>query len=208
MLHTEIRKYGSVTVHLLYYDGFVMNDHLNKLLPHEWETLSKINHPNKKREFVAMRTLRTLIFGNEKILYNEIGAPYIENHGFISISHADCVVGLAFCEDFRVGLDLEPIREMVLRVKHKFLSQKEKESFDLNSTEEMIKIWSGKEALYKLSGRKKIIFAKQLLLTRIDELRWKGEMVFPDTHKEVEMVIEKIDNFVISINTQAIYESK
>lgn len=206
MLHIETIKYGVVSVHLLYCANFEMAEHLLDLLPNEMEKLATIHHPGKKKEFVAVRTLRTHIFGKRPIYYDEIGAPHIEGDGYISISHANGVVGLASSKDFRIGLDLEPIREKVMRVKHKFLSPKELEQCDTDSVEEMIKVWSGKEALYKLAGRKQLIFAEQLLLEKKDALNWKGEIHFSDKFIAVELVIDKKDNFVISINANPIYE--
>lgn len=206
MFHTENIQYGSVSVYLLYYDNFVTEEHLHNLLPKEQQRLADFKHPKRRREYVATRILRTFHFGNEPILYSEIGAPYVEGEGFISISHANHVVGMAYCPSFQVGLDLEPIHEKVMRVKHKFLSPEEQRSTDTSSVEEMIKVWSGKEALYKLAGRKEIIFAENLLLHRIDSLKWKGRIYFPDTKKEVEMTIETKHDFVISINASPVYE--
>lgn len=208
MFHTESIKYGPVTVFLLYYDDFVTEEHLHNLLPNEQVKLQRLNHPSRRREFVATRVLRTMHFGNEPILYSKIGAPYVEGEGFISISHANHVVGMAYCQSFHVGLDLEPIHEKVMKVKHKFLSDEEKILTDTDSVEEMIKVWSGKEALYKLAGRKEIVFAENLLLTKIDELHWKGRIYFPNNKKEVELTIDRKDNFVISINASPVYEVK
>ena len=208
MFHTENIKYGPVSVFLLYYDEFVTEEHLHNLLPEEHIKLEKLSHPARRREYVATRVLRTMHFGNEPILYSDIGAPYVEGEGFISISHANHVVGMAYCKSFQVGLDLEPIHEKVMRVKHKFLSTEEKQLTDTSSVEEMIKVWSGKEALYKLAGRKEIIFAESLLLTRINELHWKGRIYFPNNKKEVELTIDTKSDFVISINASPVYEVK
>ena len=208
MFHTEKIIYGPVSVFLLYYDDFVTEEHLHNLLPLEHKKLETLNHTARRREYVATRVLRTIHFGNEPILYSEIGAPYVEGEGFISISHANHVVGMAYCKSFQVGLDLEPINEKVMRVKHKFLSVEEKEMTDTSSVEEMIKVWSGKEALYKLAGRKEIIFAESLLLTRIDELKWKGRIYFHNKKKEVELTLDIKNDFVISINASPVYEVK
>ena len=208
MFHTENIKYGPVSVFLLYYENFITKEHLHNLLPEEHITLEKLKHPSRKREYVATRILRTMHFGNEPILYSDIGAPYVEGEGFISISHANHVVGLAYCKSFQVGLDLEPIREKVMRVKHKFLSSEEKQQTNINSIEEMIKVWSGKEALYKLARRKQIIFSENLLLTKINELKWKGQIVFPEQKKEVDLIIDSRNGFIISINTTPVYEIK
>ena len=206
MFHTETRKYGPVEVHLLYFENFITDEHYHNLMDEEFERLEKLKHPARKREFVATRVLRSMVFGNEHILYNEIGAPYIEEEGFISISHAPHVVGLAFCKRFPIGLDLEPIRQKAVVVKNKFLSPSEAQSLQLDNTLEMTKVWSGKEALYKLAGRKGIIFAENLHLDKRTEEEWEGRIKFPGITKFVPMHIVKVNDFVLSVNSNPVYE--
>lgn len=206
MFHTETRKYGPVEVHLLYFENFLTEEHYHNLMEEEFERLKSLKHPARRREFVATRVLRSMVFGNEHILYNDIGAPYIEGEGFISISHAPHVVGLAFCKRFQIGLDLEPIREKAMIVKDKFLSQKEARSLQTDSILEMTKVWSGKEALYKLAGRKGIIFAESLHLVKRKEEEWEGRIEFTNDLKFVPMHIVKVNDFVISVNSNPVYE--
>tara|TARA_B100000508_G_scaffold141092_1_gene146401 strand:- start:60522 stop:61148 length:627 start_codon:yes stop_codon:yes gene_type:complete len=208
MFHTETRKYGPVEVHLLYYENFFMEEHLHNLLDEEQKRLQKLNHPSRKREFVATRVLRSMVFGNEPILYNDIGAPHIKGEGYISISHAPHVVGLAFCKLFQIGLDLEPIRSKAMNVSDKFLSKHEKTVLETTSEVEMTKVWSGKEALYKLAGRKGIIFSESLLLEKFDEEEWEGRIQFPGILKFVPMHIVKINDFVLSVNSNPVYEKE
>lgn len=205
MFRSEKIAYKSVTVYLLYYTDFDVEDHLHNLLSAEQQQLNLFAHPNRKREYVATRILRTMVFGNEPILYNEVGAPYIMAAGFVSISHAQNVVGLAFSEEHPVGLDLEPIRPKVLRVCHKFLSEEEREVLDSSNVETMIKVWSGKEALYKLAGRKKIQLSKELRLMpeATNSNLWSG-VIDNHTHKKhVTLSITKRNEFVVSINIDA-----
>ncbi len=206
MFHTETRKYGPVEVHLLYFESFEMEEHYHNLMGHEHERLMTLNHPARKREYVATRVLRTMFFGNESILYNEVGAPFIEGEGFISISHAPHVVGLAFCKEFQLGLDLEPVREKALIVKDKFLSPNESRLLKTDNALEMTKVWSGKEALYKLSGRKGIIFSENLHLIKRKEEEWEGRIQFSDSVKFVPMHIVKVNDFVLSVNSNRVYE--
>lgn len=208
MFHTETRKYGPVDVHLLYFENFIMEDHYHNLMDEEFERLKMLHHPARRREFVATRVLRSMVFGNEHILYNDIGAPFIKDEGFISISHAPHVVGLAFCKRFQIGLDLEPIREKAKLVKRKFLSSHEFKQLDTESILEMTKAWSGKEALYKLAERKGIIFAENLLLNKRDEEEWEGKIVFPDRTRYVPMHIVKVSDFVLSVNSNPPYDEK
>lgn len=183
-----------------------MEEHYHNLMGAEYERLKTLSHPARKREYVATRVLRTMVFGNENILYNDVGAPFIEGEGFISISHAPHVVGLAFCKQFQVGLDLEPIREKALIVKDKFLSSDESRLLKTNSALEMTKVWSGKEALYKLAGRKGIIFSENLHLIKRKEEEWEGKIQFVDRVKFVPMHIVKVNDFILSVNSNRVYE--
>lgn len=203
MFHSEKLTFGDVEVYLLYYENFIEDEHLHNLLPEEHIRLETYHHPSRRREYIATRVLRTMVFGNEPILYSEIGAPYIEKEGFISISHAHRVVGLAFSRFFQVGLDLEPIRDKVLNVAHKFLSDTEKVNLDATNTKEMIKTWSGKEALYKLAGRKGIHFAKELALQKLENDMWLGQINCGNVRKKVHLSITERQDFVISVNPKA-----
>lgn len=206
MFRYENITIGDVTIHLLQHKNTLESDFESYLLPNEMERLESINHIIKKEEFVATRILRTMVFGTIPIQYSEIGAPFINDGSYISISHSWSVVGIAHCDDFMIGLDLEPIRDTAKKVKSKFLSEDEWENTDTSSIEEMTKVWSGKEALYKLAGRKKIIFKESLLLKKIKDSKWEGRIKFPESDRRVDMQIFKKDKFIISINTSPTYD--
>jgi 4'-phosphopantetheinyl transferase EntD len=148
--------------------------------------------------------LRHQLFGFSHIHYNEHGAPFIENEGFISISHAPGIVGLAISRDFQIGLDIEPLRPKALLLKDKFLSDDERTHFDIHSELEMTKVWSAKEALYKLAGRKQIIFKTDLLLKKQSSSIWEGRIINPDAHLKVELNIFVQDGCVITVNDSPI----
>lgn len=203
MFNFEKITENEVSIHLMYYQEFDIEDYLYQLLPKEIKRLAEFANIKRKREFVATRILRSSLFGKSEIKYSDIGAPFIEEEGYISISHASNVVGIAFSKIHAVGLDLEPIREKIHRVKHKFLNSNESKQLDINSTHEMIKVWSAKETLYKLAKRKKIIFATELLLQKIDEVSWIGTIDNFDHRREVLLTILTQKDFVISFNIQA-----
>lgn len=192
---------NGIQVHLLRFKDFEVKNYLDELCEKELLALECLKHSQRKMEFVATRILRNQLFGKKHISYNNLGAPAIENENYISISHTKNIVGIACCEKFQIGLDIEPIRPKVLRVKHKFLSQQEKEQLDINSEEEMTKVWSGKEAMYKIAGRKKIIFAQQLRLLKKSENDWRGAFHFPERRATSQLHISRQDHLIISINT-------
>ena len=187
---------NSTKIHLLKYDEFDPFAHLDKLTGLERERLSTFSHIKRQREFVATRLLRHELFGYEHIHYDAHGAPFIEQEGYISISHSTNQVGIAVNSNYQVGLDLEPHRSNILSLAHKFLSHEERLSFDCTNPVTVTKIWSCKEALYKLAGRKKIIFKDDLVVGD----NWNCLIDNYDHKLKVKMDIFDIDETIISIN--------
>lgn len=195
---------GLTRLHLLTYEPFDVHLFDHYLSPDEKGRMSSFQHIKRKREFLATRILCQRLFGKKRIQYNEHGAPYIGSTEHISISHSKNIVGIAINPEFVVGLDLEPHRENIFDLVKKFISEHEKNVFDVNSTLEMTKMWSAKEALYKLAGRKKIIFSTELLLDKEDNGCWIGTIVNPDHHLSVKLDIFELNDTIVSLNTEAI----
>lgn len=192
---------GSTQIHLMEYDNFEPSKYTEHLSEVELERFNTFRHVKRRREFIATRILRKRILGDQRIQYNSIGAPYIEGVGFISISHSFHLVGLAFNEYYMVGLDLETPRENILDIIHKFLAPTERYWFNSQNKLEMTQVWSAKEALYKLAGRKKIIFKEQLLLSKSSSGDWLGEIINPDHTLSVQLDIFDHQGTVVSINS-------
>lgn len=192
-----------IEIHLLYFAKYDPTEFLDQLTALEKERYFSFKHINRRREFVATRILRHRLFGFQHIHYNEYGAPYIENEGFISISHSPGVVGIALCKSFKVGLDLEQRRDKALYLCSKFLSVEESQKLDILSSDEMTKVWSAKEVLYKLAGRKQILFKHDLLLDKIDDENWKGIILNQNETIKVDLSIFVKDNLIISINSSS-----
>jgi phosphopantetheinyl transferase len=148
---------GTTEIHLMEYGDFDPSNYTDHLSPLEMARFLTFRHIRRQREFIATRILRKKILDEHHIEYNEIGAPYIKGVGYISISHSSHLVGLAFNENYMIGLDLETPRENILEIVPKFIAPSEELLFDVCNQLEMTQMWSAKEALYKLAGRKKII---------------------------------------------------
>lgn len=187
----------------MHYKAFIPSDYLDNLTDQERERYFSFNNINRQCEFVATRILRHRLFGFEHIHYDEHGAPYIENEGFISISHAPGVVGIALCKDFKIGLDLEPKRNKAKKLFPKFLSKNEIEELDVESEDEMTTAWSLKEVLYKLAGRKQIIFKTDLLIEKVAANHWSGTIINPDEKIKVELTTFVRNDLIICMSSDS-----
>lgn len=200
--HQIINK--SSCIHLLSYDDFDPTDHFDKLTPLEMERYYNFKNIRRKREFIATRILRHDNLGFEHIHYDPNGAPYINNEGYISISHSANMVGLAINQFYSVGLDLEFPRERIISVKSKFLSKNEMDIFDTDDYKIVTKLWSAKEALYKLAGRKRILFIEELHLSMDENDQWIGTIINPDHQLSVKLDIFEHQGMFITINSESV----
>lgn len=190
-------------VHLLAYDSFDINDYEGQLLPSELKRLSEISNPVKKQEYVASRLLKSKIYPGQEIRYNEVGAPYLSEDlvdNFISLSHTIGIVGFAEA-NYKVGLDLEPIRNLAKKIHKRFINEHEKSLLDIEDDLQMTMAWSAKESLYKLANRKEIIFTKELLIQEIiSENHWLCSVKTDKGFREIPMHFYHSGNNVLSIN--------
>jgi phosphopantetheinyl transferase len=199
----ESLQINQISIHLLYYEAFDALEYLAHLTPLEQERFFTFSNPTRQQEFVATRILRHSIFGFQHIHYTDIGSPYIEGAGFISISHCPGVVGIALCHEHTIGLDLEIISGKAKRVCTKFLSEKEFQHFDCDNELEMTRVWSAKEALYKLANRKSILFQNELEVSKSSNEIWQGKIVQPSSVWFFELTTFVHKNFVVTINTSS-----
>jgi phosphopantetheinyl transferase len=191
----------NVDIHLMHFVDFEPGNYIDQLTDLEKERYFSFTNIQRKREFVATRVLRHELFGFQHVYYDEIGAPFIKDEGFISISHSKNCVGIAISTKFKIGFDIELISEKIDRIKHKFLSVHELENLDCDSIIELTKVWSAKEALYKISGRRGINFRTELSLVKLSKKDWLGYINNEEELLKVELTILELDNLIISINT-------
>lgn len=111
-------------------------------------SITSIKSGSRRKEKLATLLLHSIVNPEIEIGRNKHGAPYACNSNIqISISHSNSMIAIGYCND-KIGIDIETISTRVQKVSHKFCS--EKELVYANSIEILTKIWSSKEAIYKL----------------------------------------------------------
>lgn len=191
-------------IHLIHFNEFEPNDYFHLISEQEKDRLETFHHIQRKREFVATRILKHDLFGYKEIEYESHGAPFIKNEGFISISHSRNCCGIAINEKFKIGFDIEKKSSKAQKLHSKFISLDEAQFLDTSNELLMTKAWSCKEALYKLSGRKQLIFKTDLRILEQLNNDWKCEILNPSEKISVELqTFEQIDR-ILTINKSAI----
>jgi len=95
------------------------------LTPEEKNTYHSFRSAKRKLEYFFTRVLWKDFGINEAIHYNEVGRPFLKN-GHISISHSRDIIVIAFNKDHPIGIDVEYRSPKISSIKHKFLSQTDK----------------------------------------------------------------------------------
>lgn len=133
----------------------------------------EIKHPLKRLQHLAGRYLLPYLFNDfpfEEILIADTLKPYLplEQYHF-SISHCGQYAAAIVSSSDRVGIDIEIPTARVLKIIHKFLSEKERLDFNLlphhldaaNFLQPTL-LWSAKEAMFKWWGWGEVDFKEML----------------------------------------------
>jgi 4'-phosphopantetheinyl transferase len=158
-----------VKIVFLWYKNYTMDDYLFLLNETESERYHSFSSTKRKYEFLSTRILKEHFFPNTTILYTKDGAPFIKGIPHISISHSKNFSAIAYSSTHVLGLDIEPISSKALRLSSKFLNDNEIALLDVNDELTMVRAWSCKEALLKLTRRKGIIFKRDLLINDFND---------------------------------------
>lgn len=127
----------------------------------EKERFETMISDKRKREFYYTRILWKVNHLPGDIFYSDLGQPLLSN-GHISISHSGEIVILGTSDTHSIGIDVEIKQDKILRVASKFLNQNEIKRFGMTDLEALTRIWSIKEALFKLHPEEHLNFAEQI----------------------------------------------
>ena len=131
------------------------------------ECPSEIISAQKKLEWLAGRMLiRTLVehsgLDYHGLRKDEFGKPFLKEHTHhISLTHSFPYVAAQIDVGQSVGIDLEQPKEKLLRVAHRVMADYEL----IDAGQDILKhcvYWCAKEALYKVYGKRGLIFSNHL----------------------------------------------
>ncbi len=121
--------------------------------------------------------------------FTENGKPILNNGLYVSLSHSGEYVCAAVSKS-PVGIDIEEIRDFDLKILDRFFTKKEKRYIlKRNTNERFFTIWTFKEAIIKLQGKK---------LANIKEIK---PLIFLNRifYKNYKIISKTSENYRISI---------
>ena len=135
-------------------------------------------HQRRIAEWYAVRLILHEILPEKHfdIFYNEYGKPFLAApEGFISISHTHGFVGVLFHRYNNCGFDMELLDRSVVSISHKFVRSDETSFLLDNPQQKTLMLWSAKEVIYTIYGKKSLDFKDNLRILPF-EYQQQGEI--------------------------------
>jgi phosphopantetheinyl transferase len=120
-----------------------------------------------RKGFLSIRhLLKEFNIQDTDLHYDEHGKPHLKDGRFISMTHSFQFTGVIVSEEKSVGIDIEKQREKILKIAHKFTPIEEYKTIANVAalTRKLTIVWGGKESLYKIYGKKKLLFLHHIFI--------------------------------------------
>lgn len=126
------------------------------------ERLEKINHTQKRAEFLASRFALNFLVPNYELSYDD-RRPDLVSGEHVSLTHCTKYGGAMYGHNKRVGLDVELHRPELIKISRKYVRIDEKRYIIPGEELFFFQIlWSAKEALFKLWKKGNVYFREDL----------------------------------------------
>lgn len=138
-----------------------------------------------------------------KIIYDVNGKPHLKNQShFLSVSHAASYSAAIISESVHVGIDIEKIHPRIEKIIGKYLNQYETEKLGTEHRLEKLYIfWSAKEALYKMYGKRNLLFKEHMTIEPFEFNsgggRIEGKISNNIIHQSFELFYEIINEYIL-----------
>lgn len=180
-----------------------------KLTPEEKTYLDGVGHPNRRKEWIAIRTFlqNNLGMADCKIEYDAKGAPTLVNpNNFISISHSSGKAAIILSDSVKVGVDIEVRANKVLRAMDKYLSEAEQNFLDRKfAVAHALVCWAAKECAYKIFDRPGVSFKENMRVKpfRLDRFGPVTVKLFTDDGlRDYTLKYEQHKDYVVAYGTK------
>ncbi len=167
---------------------------------------ANISHYEKRKEWASSRkaifdALESLDIPYPGFFKDEHGKSQSMNGvGYVSLTHTLGFAAAIFHRSLPVGIDMDLIREKILRIGFRFLDPSEM-NFLENDPKHYTMAWSAKESIFKCQGKKGVSFRENILLEPFEpnSTMIKGRIRgtdFADHHYQIQVRV--IDQTVLT----------
>ena len=176
--------------------GELDESHLNE---HDKSLLKKRNEEISREHFLAVRKLLKIENPDININYDKNGKPYLNKNKGISISHSNKMVGIGLSNEIDFGIDIQIKTDKIFNIQNKFLSKKEILQLTSKNIESLTKIWSAKESIYKLLGKKGVSFSSDLEIdvSPKNNMFKTGHYINGNNKIKFDLIFFSLDEYII-----------
>ena len=153
-----------------------------------------------QKGFLSIRhLLKEIGYTDFDIIYDAFGKPHLKDGKFISITHSFTFTGIILSENLPVGIDIEKQREKILKIAHKFTFLEEYKTIANAAAliRKLTIVWGAKESLYKIYGKKKLLFLHHIHIEdfKFENKKTTGEIRFDGTTKTYQIEFLEFEDF-------------
>ena len=155
---------------------------------------SRFQNDSRRREHLAWRRVVRSELGRGVVIdYNEVGAPVVDTpNTHISVAHGGESVAVAIANE-PVGVDIESLDRNYERIKSRFMSPAEEALSAMEAWPAVV--WTAKEAIYKLYGKREVDLTEDIRITAFDAERMTLDAEVRET-KGINVEAQIIENRV------------
>lgn len=165
-----------------------------------------VTHPHKRLQHLAGRFLLRFLFPDfpyELIKIADTRKPFLPDEQYhFSISHCGDYAAAIVSKDKRVGVDVEIPVEKIERIADKFLSNQEKEMFNIQPSnlnfQLLTLLWSCKEAVFKWYGDGGVDFSEHIQLQKQHEGSETVDCLFTKNQTKFSIHYHLFDHLVLA----------
>jgi phosphopantetheine--protein transferase-like protein len=165
-------------------------------------TFKKFKVKSRQAHWLSYRLMIRQLMGDDckcDFFYDEHGKLQFKEMDYsISVTHSGLYSGVIISKNHYVGIDIEKLDDRINLLADKFLSDYEKSHLpEINQHRYLAVLWSSKEAIFKLYGKSKVLFDKNIILDSFDlqvKGNLKGRIVLDNLQREYTLNYEFSDN--------------
>lgn len=162
---------------------------------------ARFQNEARRREHLAWRRIVRRELGRNVVIdYNAVGAPTVDiPNRHISVAHCRTSVAVAIADEC-VGVDIESLDRDFERAKARFMSSTEAALANHDNWAAMV--WTAKEAIYKLYGRREVDLIGDIHIVAYDAASQYLTAQVGEMHNIVVEMSFYDHNIVVAVATQ------
>lgn len=131
------------------------------------ERLQSMRSEIHQKGFLSIRhLLKEVGYSDSDLHYDSYGKPHLLDGNHISITHSFTFTAIIISKSGPVGIDIEKQRDKIVKIAHKFTPFEEYKTIANHDAlvSKLTIVWGGKESLYKIYGKKKLLFLHHIYI--------------------------------------------